>query len=1462
MNPVKGSLKYPQVTLVLTLAAVGLGAHALMKMPRREDPKITIRTGLVIAAYPGATPEQVEKQVSEKIEERLFRFEEVRKAKTFSTSRPGLAVVNVELEDHVKQPDLFWSKLRHNMIELKQTSLPDGVRGPIVDDSFGDTVALLIALHGGNYSYLELKEYAQRIEDEFRTSRAVAKLQRFGEQREEIRITSSMERLAQYGFSPINVIMALQGRNVVQYAGSLKTGDADTPMKTSGLFETENQIRQVMVSMSPTGIPIHIGDMARVERGYSDPSALCRFNGERAVLVSVEMLEGNNIVDFGRELRGKLDGLRGMMPPDLKIDLIADQPAVVENRITHFIREFGIAIGSVILVTMLLLPFRVALIASLAIPVTVAGTFASLQAFGVELHQVSIAALIVVLGMVVDDAIVIADNYVELLDRHVPLGEAAWRCATELNVPVLTATATIIFAFLPMMLISGSVGEFIRALPIAVAVSLTVSFVVAMLLTPILCRFFIKRGLHEGKRALSAGILDALQRAYGAGIRLAMKHKTVTVACGVLAFAGGLLIQQILPQRFFPTAERPQFVIDLWLREGARLEATDAAIQRIEQHLRKDKMVANFASFTGRSAPRFYYNVNPEFPAHNYGQVLVNTTKTEATPAQVYRLRRELASVFPEARVVVKELEQGKVIPAPVEVRISGRDSNELKSIGARATEALREAGGADFVYDNWHEDSYDLAVDLKHEVADRLGLSTASVSLQLGGGFSGLPVTNYWEGDREVPVVLQLDPERRTSYSDVADMYVVSSLTGARVPVRAVADLRPEWRESRIVRRNGVRTLTVMAVPAEHNLASAILKSARKGIESIRLPEGYRIEFGGEQESQAETFSEMKIVMALSLVSIFLILLFQFRSIRQTLVVMISIPLALLGAMVGLLITRNPFSFTAFMGLISLSGVVVRNAIILVEYINERRIAGTALEEAALEAGERRLRPIFLTTAAAAVGVTPMIISGSSLWSPLASAIAVGLMFSMFFTLVVIPVCYVLLERRGERKRLAGMTAMLVCGLLLAPWASGQEPAVRRITVDEAVDMAVRKNPFVKLAALKVKEAESRRAAVKANAFPQLGTVGAAAKLGQQLSITLPAGSLGMLPGIGLLPPADFKVGQGLSSFQAVGTSVKQPVTQLFRISSAVKAAAADARIADDDLAKARAEVAFKTKEAFHALLLRERQLSAARAEAALADELLKEGHDAVESGAALRVKALEAEALTLERRNAIMSAEIAITDLRADFNDLVGLPPEEPVELVETPPDPLHVGDVAAFTKQVLDGNPEVQAAADTVEKARHGVSAAKREYIPDIGVGVWHIYQNGVPLLPRNLGVVAAQLEWSIWDWGKRGAQVSERQSQLEQAEENLRRLKSRVAIDAGKAYRRAERMRDLVTVADRARMARKEARRISADQVELGVATQLTLKQADAALAQAEARVTEAHAGLLIAEAELMRLAGSH
>ena len=483
-----------QVTLALTLMLVLFGVYALLRMPRREDPKIHVREGIVAAFYPGASAKEVENQVTQKVEQRLFKIEGVRREKTYSTSMNGVMFINLNLEDNLQDTEKFWSKLRLDMAELKKTDLPEGVQGPIVDYDFGDTVAVLLAIHGENYGYRELKDYAERIESAIRRIRAVSKIKRIGEQKEEIDVSSSLGRLSQYSVTPDQVKKALAGRNVVNYAGAVPTKSGKPPIQTTGAFEGEEQVRHVMIDVTRTGQPVYIGDLSDVHRVYKDPTQYARSRGERAILLSVEMQEGNNIVDFGKDVHAALDRLRPLLPPDLKIDFVADQPTVVAQRVKDFIREFGIAIASVIVVTMLLLPFRVALVSAVAIPVTISATFGLLNAFGIELHQVSIAALIVVLGMVVDDAIVIADNYIELLDEGVPRQEAAWRSASELAIPVLTATATIICSFLPFLILSGATGEFIRALPLTVAIALSTSFIVGMLLTPMLSQFFIKQG--------------------------------------------------------------------------------------------------------------------------------------------------------------------------------------------------------------------------------------------------------------------------------------------------------------------------------------------------------------------------------------------------------------------------------------------------------------------------------------------------------------------------------------------------------------------------------------------------------------------------------------------------------------------------------------------------------------------------------------------------------------------------------------------------------------------------------------------------------------------------------------------------------------------------------------------------------------------------------------------------------
>ncbi len=1023
MNFVKSSLKYPQVTLSVLLLVFAVGVYSLLNMPRREDPKITVRQGLVLAYFPGANSAQVEDQVTKKLEQYLFQFEEIRKDKTYSTSQDGMVVVNVELGENVKNPDVFWSKLRHQLLVAKQVDFPKGVRGPIVNSDFGDTEALVIGIESDKATYAQLKEYTQKLEDVLRTVKSVSKIKRIGEQKEQITVTSSSEKLSQYNVKLSSVVQVLQSQNVISPTGDIKTATSQTPLYTSGYYNTENEIANQIVGASKTGELIRLGDIAQVNREYADPTSKTTVNGRNAMMLAIQMQEGNNIVKFGEEVNAKLADVEKLLPADVTLTTIVNQPKLVDENITHFIREFFLAIFSVVIVVILLLPIRIAAVAAMAIPMTIAVTFALLNAFGIELHQVSLAALIVVLGMVVDDAIVIADNYVELLDEGIDRWTAAWRSATDLVIPVLAATVTIIASFMPMVILTGSVGEFIHALPITVAIALAASFIVAMILTPLLCYTFIKKGLHdhsaeESDKKKRITLLDRMQNGYNAALEWCVRHSALTIGVSLLTVVLSLFVYQGIKQKFFPAAERNQFVVELWMPTGTKLDQTSQAILKAEKLVKGDPRVTSYATFTGTSAPRFYYNFSPEVPVTNYAQILINTTDEKTAEAFAHELEGKVAALIPEGSPQVKLMQQGSPYKSPVEVRIVGDDVARLKAIGLQVQEILKNAKGSAMVRPDFREDYYGISIQLKDE-ANKLGFTTGSISQMVYTGFNGAPISTMYEGNNPLDIVFRLDERNRQSSDNLENIYLASPVTDANVPLRQIADLKPQWQTGKIMHRNGVRTLTILSETEDDVLPAELVKEVKDKIADIPLPAGYRIEYGGEQFNKNETFSQMIVVLVISLVLIFFILLFQFRSLKEAALVMLTIPLSLFGALMGLYITHNNFGFTAFVGLISLSGIVVRNAIILVDHTNELLGHGMDIRTAAIESGKRRLRPIFLTAMAAAIGVLPMILSGSPMWSPLASVIAVGVIWSMVMALLTVPVLYIAMIKPHDKKDL-----------------------------------------------------------------------------------------------------------------------------------------------------------------------------------------------------------------------------------------------------------------------------------------------------------------------------------------------------------------------------------------------------------------------------------------------------------
>jgi multidrug efflux pump subunit AcrB/outer membrane protein TolC len=1469
MNPVRAALRYPQVTLFLSAVVFLVGVYAMVRMPRREDPKITIRTGIVAAMYPGATSQEVEDQVTRKIEEHLFHFEEVRREKTYSTTRNGMVIINVELNKSVTNADQFWSKLRLDLALLKAQELPSGVLGPMVDSDFGDTVAVLIAVHGGSYGYRELKDYARTVEDGVRTLPMVSKIHRIGDQPEAIEVDSSNAQLSQYGVTPFQVMKSLQGRNTVEYAGRLSDGDSKVPIQSGDRLHTEADIGQLMVDVSKTtGQPVYIRDLATIHRTYKDPENYVRMNGEPSILLSVEMHEGNNIDDLGKDLKTKLATIQAGFPPDVKLDLVANQPKMVHERVQDFMMEFGIAIIAVILVTIVLLPLRVALVAAIAIPTSIAMTFSTLQICHVEIQQVSIAALIIVLGMVVDNAIVIVDNYIELLDHGVPIEEAAERSASEMAVPVLAATFAIIAAFAPMLYLSGAVGEFIRALPVTVALSLTISYLVAMFLTPMMSKWFIRTGLQtesdeSSDKPKKPSILDHMQKGYNVVIGLAMQHKKRTLVGTVLAFVGGLALLSIVPQHLFPMAEREQFIIDVWLPEGTRIEATDATTRRIEAVLAHEPVVKEYASYLGSSFPRFYYNVNPQIPATNYAQILVNTNDVKKTPDLVERLRHSLRDTAPEATVIVKECQQGDSMESPVEFRISGPDAATLESIGNKVQDVLQHTPGATYVNTDWHEEVLDAGVHVREEVANRLGLTNQVISQELAAGFEGLPATTAWEGDRNLDVLLRLDPVQRDSFRSVKDMYVTSPVTGARVPLDAVAAVNPEWHPGRVVRRNGVRTLTVRAFPTHGQLASNILKQARKQVDAMPLPPGYKITYGGEFELQEETFGEMKIVLAAAIMLIFLILLVQFRNLVDPIIIMTALPLAVPGAALGLFLTRNTFGFTAFIGLVSVGGLVVRNAIILVDYIHQRMKDGVPLDQAALEAGERRLRPIFLTSMAAAVGVVPMIISGSSMWSPMASVIAFGLVGSMVFTLVAIPVLFVVMQRRRIRN-----ATMIVPLLLLFLFAMPSQAQTRPIALDEAIQLATKQNSLVKMAGDKAKEADARVIQARANYFPVITNQSAVTHLNETELLTLPKGSLGTYGVSQPVPDNNVNLPVGKRDIFITANTAAQPITQLWKIHEGVSVARADAASAHSDFQQARDEVSLNVKSLFYSILSAQRRKHALELRIQAGEQSLDEARRGVESGVVLEQKVMEGEAQLATARHALGSVEDAIDDMSIQFNDLLGLPLDTSFTLTEPEEDkasgPEAPADAPKSVKdletEALANNPGLASAHHTLDKAHAALNAARAEYIPDITGFGQSIHQSGTALMGENIEIGGFRAEFTVSEWGKRIGLVKERHSQVLEAKENVHHTESQVRIDIEKGVRKLNRTQDELDAARRSVKAGTEMLRITGDQVQTSTANVSALRDAEARLAEAEAQLFDAEKDRVIAQAELERTLG--
>jgi len=1500
MNFVKKSLKYPQVTLSVLALTFLVGVYSLMEMPRREDARIRIRVGQVIALYPGANALQVEEQVTRKLEQHLFQYAEVRKEKTTSVTSDGMVVITVWLNNDVRNFDSFWSKLNHQLNVLKALSLPQGVYGPIVNSEFGDTEALIIAVEMEQPQYAQLREYAQKLEDTLRTMKEVSKIKRIGEQKEQIVVFTDSAKLALYGVRLDQVMKILQSQNRIGPAGDLKTSDVRVPLYTQGYYQTEAQIGDQIVGFAKTGEVVRLRDVARIERRYEEPSSKIIVNGKSSLLLAVQTHEGYNIVAFGKAMDRKLAEASRWLPAGVQLTTIVNQPKIVERNVGHFLFEFVLAITAVILVILLLLPLRVAAVAATAIPMTVAMTFALLHFFGIELHQVSLSALIVVLGMVVDDAVVVADNYVELLDNGVRPTTAAWKSATELVVPILTATLTIIAAFLPMVMLSGMVKDFIIALPLTVSIALAASFIVAMVLTPVLCLAFVQKGLRDpaGEAAGQpprGSVLRLMQSGYDRAIVWSMAHSRLTILVCLGAMGMAVVLYQIIPQKFFPEAERNQLIVDLWMPTGTKLEKTEHAIGGIQDLIQRDPGVVSYATFVGSGIPRFYYNFVQGNPAANFAQILVNTHRDDDASRMCRELNRRADEVVPEGKVQARLLQQGVPADASVEIRIIGDDIAALKEVAKRVEDILRQTRAIAFLRLDSREDHYGVAVRLK-DGAERLGFTTESVAKSIYAGFTGAPVSTLYEGNVAVDIVLRLDERSRRHFGDVENLYLTSPVTGAGVPLRQIAFLEPQWQTGRINHLNGLRTLTVQCEPADGYLASQVLKMIGPQIAGLSLPTGFRIEYGGEYENQKETFSEMLKALAVSLLMIFLILLFQFRNLKETLIVMLTIPLSMFGAMLGLLMTGNPFGFTAFVGLISLSGIVARNAIILLDHADELCRGGASVATAALESGKRRLRPIFLTASAAAIGVIPMILSGSPLWSPMASVIAVGIMLSMVTSLFLVPVLYALLMKPAgqEQKTPAGPQADGIAGageklmllalafvcLLSSP--SGAQERPEALNLQKVTELALQNNRLLTIKQLQVQEKQQKVNEDRVKYFPAV-IVGGSYQYNNNIgSVTLQQGALGQAT-IGTtsipIPSADTTLKMGQADTYTAGVLMYQPISQIPKIMAGVNVSKTDLEIAKTDQTRATLQVKQTAEKLYFGLLIQEKRKEEAQIRLELARKKLYDVESAVLAGKTTPSSLTGLRANVADEEQNLLKTNVQMEDYFDDLRRLTGLKSAS-FALAPVPVDDSDFS-IAPAGVSGRQENQDLKIAALYQTKAQHAVDAGRYSYLPSFGILGGYVYQDGStglsgsmpnPLISGDIGLdprwtvrdafIGVVLNWNLQDLVANTYVTRQRLFLKKQAEENLANTREQVHADTEKARRKLMHAAELIGVAEKVVEYRREDFKIQTDRFSAGLSLDADRLAAKAALAKAEADLLAARLNYRMAQTDLQILTGRY
>ncbi len=1008
-----------------------LGVRAYMTMPRTENPEVTVPGSSVIVVMPGASPIDMEKMVALPLEETLNELEDIERIT--SEVRDGIAIVAIEFE-HQADPDDKYNEVVRQVNSIRSTLPDEIVQLEMWQWSIADMNMMQLALVSDTEPYSELEAIAEQLRKRVEKINNIRKVSYYGLPAREVHIKLDFEKMAMLSTSVDHIIRAVESNNVTIPGGDMDIGSSSLSVKSSGSFQDLDEIRSCVVN-SYQGSLIYLRDMAEVEFGYEEQNYLTRYRSKadpgieeymgRAIFIGISQKEGLNVLETAEQLMPVIESFRDDLPAGLRLEMIYNQPASVKSRINGFVSNLLQGILLVAFVIFISMGFRSSLVVALAIPLSLVIGLGFVDLAGFGLQQISIAGLVVVLGMLVDNSIVMVENINRYIQMGHPKREASILAASEIGWPVVSATLTTILAFIPIAAMPDETGEFIMSLPVTIMITLSVSLLIALTFTPVITsRLFKDRGDTPKKPRGFGGFLKwFVEHPFRFTLKHALKRPKLTLSLALLYLLVATLMFRYVQVSFFPKAQQPNLMIQAILPGGASLERTNQVARYMESVLDSTPEVRYYATNVGHGNPRIYYNVFPRRHDKQFAEIYVELYRyeEEAFINTMQKLRDEF-SAYPGAMIRVKDFEQGMPFDAPVQVFVTGDDLDVLRQISADVEGYIREQPGAINIENQFVKTNTELQFEINREKANMFGVPVIEIDRTIRMAVTGIGISSFRDEDGEqYDMILKMDHDNSEEGFNVEelDKIYVSSLSGRQIQLKQFVDLKMQQVPSSINRFQMERTAEITADVHPQFTLDEVMNPVIERLEAYSMPEGYSYHIAGELEGRNDAFGGMTNAIIIAIISIFSVLLLQFKSLKQPFIVFLAIPFAFTGMIWALLITHNSFSFTAFVGLTSLVGIVVNNSIILVDFINKLRGRGKGLDEALQLAAETRLTPIVLTALTTIGGLLPLTLRGGTLWAPMGWTIIGGLSVSTLLTLIIVPVAYKLLESRRSVKSL-----------------------------------------------------------------------------------------------------------------------------------------------------------------------------------------------------------------------------------------------------------------------------------------------------------------------------------------------------------------------------------------------------------------------------------------------------------